>query len=260
MVNYEFSLYTFEYFLMILVRVASFVYIAPFFGMNNTPNRVKIGLSVFTSIILYQVMMPKNPLEYSGVIEFAIIVLKEGITGLLIGFAANICNSIVLLSGKIIDMEIGLAMMDVFDPSSNQQVAITGQFYNYLIMMLLIITNMHHYILRALIDSFQVVPVNGAVFQWDHLLETMITYMADLMVIGFRIVLPVFAVSMILNCILGVMAKVAPQMNMFAVGIQLKILLGFTIMFLTISLLPSISNAVFREMKKMIVSIIEGMY
>lgn len=260
MVNYEFSLYAFEYFLMILVRVASFVYIAPFFGMNNTPNRVKIGLSVFTSIILYQVMMPKNPLEYSGVIEFAIIVLKEGITGLLIGFAANICNSIVLLSGKIIDMEIGLAMMDVFDPSSNQQVAITGQFYNYLIMMLLIITNMHHYILRALIDSYQVIPVNGTVFQWDHLLETMTTYMVDLMVIGFRVVLPIFATSMILNCILGIMAKVAPQMNMFAVGIQLKILLGFTIMFLTISLLPSISNAVFREMKKMIVSIIEGMY
>lgn len=260
MVNYEFSLYTFEYFLMILVRVASFVYIAPFFGMNNTPNRVKIGLSVFTSIILYQVMMPKNPLEYSGVIEFAIIVLKEGITGLLIGFAANICNSIVLLSGKIIDMEIGLAMMDVFDPSSNQQVAITGQFYNYLIMMLLIITNMHHYILKALVDSYQVIPVNGTVFRWDHLLGTMTTYMVDLMVIGFRVVLPIFATSMILNCILGIMAKVAPQMNMFAVGIQLKILLGFTIMFLTISLLPSISNAVFTEMKKMIVSIIEGMY
>lgn len=260
MVNYGFSLYTFEYFLMILVRVASFVYIAPFFGMNNTPNRVKIGLSVFISIIIYQVVMPKNPLEYSGVIEFAIIVLKEGITGLLIGFAANICNSIVLLSGKIIDMEIGLAMMDVFDPASNQQVAITGQFYNYLIMMLLIITDMHHYILRALIDSYQVIPVNGTVFQWDHLLGTMITYMGDLMVIGFRIVLPIFATSMILNCILGIMAKVAPQMNMFAVGIQLKILLGFAIMFLTISLLPSISNAVFREMKKMIVSIIEGMY
>lgn len=260
MVNYGFSLYTFEYFLMILVRVASFVFIAPFFGMNNTPNRVKIGLSVFTSIIIYQVVMPKSPLEYSGVIEFAIIVLKEGITGLLIGFAANICNSIVLLSGKIIDMEIGLAMMDVFDPSSNQQVAITGQFYNYLIMMLLIVTNMHHYILKALVDSYQVIPVNGTVFQWDHLLGTMTTYMGDLMVIGFRIVLPIFATSMILNCILGIMAKVAPQMNMFAVGIQLKILLGFVIMFLTISLLPSISNAVFREMKKMIVSIIEGMY
>lgn len=260
MVNYEFSLYTFEYFLMILVRVASFVSVAPFFGMNNTPNRVKIGLSVFTSIIIYEVLMPKSPLEYSGVIEFAIIVLKEGITGLLIGFAANICNSIVLLSGKIIDMEIGLSMMNVFDPTSKGQVAITGMFYNYLIMLLLIITNMHHYILRALIDSYQVIPVNGTVFHWDSLLESMTMYMTDLMIIGFRIVLPIFATSMILNCILGIMAKVAPQMNMFAVGIQLKLLLGLTILFVTIVLLPNISNFIFTEMKKVIVSVIEGMY
>ena len=260
MVNYEFSLYTFEYFLMILVRVASFVAVAPFFGMKNTPNRVKIGLSAIVALLIYQMILPKNPLEYTGVIEFAIIVVKEGITGLLIGFAANICNSIILLSGKMIDMEIGLAMMEVFDPSSNQQTAISGMLYNYFIMMLLIVTNMHHYILRALIDSYQVIPVNGTVFQWDSLLGTMMMYMTDLMVIGFRIVLPIFATSMILNCILGVMAKVAPQMNMFAVGIQLKLLLGFAIMFITIGLLPDISNFIFREMKKMIISIIEGMY
>lgn len=65
---------------------------------------------------------------------------------------------------------------------------------------------------------------------------------------------------MILNCILGIMAKVAPQMNMFAIGMQMKILIGFLIMFLTIRLLPSISNFVFKEMKKLIVSFIEGMY
>ena len=260
MINYEFSLYTFEYFLMILVRVASFVAIAPFYGMKNTPNRVKIGLSVFITIIVYQLMLPKDPLEYSGVIEFAMIVLKEGITGLLIGFAANICNSIVLFSGKVIDMEIGLSMMSVFDPSSNDQVAISGMLYNYFIMILLIVTNMHHYILRALIDTYQVIPINGTVFRWDSLLESMVMYLTDFMVIGFRIVLPVFATNMILNCVLGVMAKVAPQMNMFAVGIQLKLLLGLAVMFITIGLLPNVSNFIFTEMKKMMVSIIEGMY
>ena len=84
--------------------------------------------------------------------------------------------------------------------------------------------------------------------------------MTDLFVIAFRIILPIFAVMMILNCILGIMAKVAPQMNMFAIGMQMKILIGFLIMFLTIRLLPSISNFVFKEMKKLIVSFIEGMY
>lgn len=260
MVNYEFSLYTFEYFLMILVRVASFIFIAPFFGMTNTPNRVKTGLSAMIAIIIYQMILPKNPLEYSGVIEFAIIVLKEGITGLLIGFAANICNSIILFSGKLIDMEIGLAMMNVFDPTSREQVAISGMLYNYLIMLLLIVTDMHHYILRAFIDAYEVIPINGTVFQWDHLMGSMGMFITDLMVIGFRIVLPIFATSMILNCILGVMAKVAPQMNMFAVGIQLKLLLGLAIMFVTIGLLPDVANFIFGEMKKMIVSVIEGMY
>lgn len=260
MINYGFSLYTFEYFLMILVRVATFVYIAPFFGMNNTPNRVKIGFSVFLAIILYQTIQPKEVLEYSGVIGFAIIILKEGITGLLIGYAANICNSIIVFSGKVIDMEIGLAMANMYDPMTRTQSGLSGTMYNYFIMMLLIITNMHHYILRALVDTFEVIPVNGAVFDWEHLMGTMLMYMTDMMVIGFRIALPIFASSMILNCILGIMAKVASQMNMFAVGMQIKVLLGLAIMFLTIILLPSISDFIFNEMKRMIVSMIEGMY
>ena len=84
--------------------------------------------------------------------------------------------------------------------------------------------------------------------------------MGDLFVIGFRIFLPFFACIMILNCVLGIMAKVAPQMNMFSVGIQLKILAGLIVMFLTIFLLPSIANFIFREIKTMVVMVIEGMY
>ena len=84
--------------------------------------------------------------------------------------------------------------------------------------------------------------------------------MADSFVIAFRIVLPVFACMMILNCILGIMAKVAPQMNMFAVGMQLKVLLGLVVMFLTIGLLMNVSNFIFDEMRRTIVSMIKGMY
>ena len=260
MVNYGFSLYTFEYFLMILVRVAAFVFIAPFFGMNNTPRRTKVGFSLCIAIILYQTVLPRETLEYSGVIEFTIIILKEGITGLLIGFAANICNSIIVFSGKLIDMEIGLAMANMYDPTTRSQSGITGTMYNYYIMMILIATDMHHYIMRALVDTYTLIPVNGAIFEWDHLMGSMVMFVSDLMVIGFQIILPIFACSMILNCILGIMAKVAPQMNMFAVGMQLKILLGFSVLFLTVTLLPVVSDFIFTEMKRMIVSVVEGMY
>ena len=84
--------------------------------------------------------------------------------------------------------------------------------------------------------------------------------MTDMFVIAFRIVLPVFACIMILNCILGIMAKVAPQMNMFAVGMQMKVMVGLTVLFITVTLLPGIADFIFTEMKRMIVSMIEGMY
>ena len=92
------------------------------------------------------------------------------------------------------------------------------------------------------------------------MLSTMTKYMGDMFVIGFRIFLPVFACMMIMNCILGIMAKVAPQMNMFSVGIQLKIIAGFIVLFLIVYLIPSIANFIITEIKTMVVSIIDGMY
>ena len=259
MVQYSFSLENFETFILILVRVSCFIYIAPFFGMSNVPNQVKIGLSAFISLMVLG-FVDQSYIEYTGLFGYAVIVLKEGITGLLIGLAANVCNSIILFAGNIIDMDIGLSMATEFDPINNTQVTLTGNLYNYFILLLLVVTDMHHFILRSFVDAFSVIPINGQVFDWEHLMTSMTTYMTDLFVIAFRIILPVFACIMILNCILGIMAKVSPQMNVFAVGMQMKIIVGFLVLFLTVSLLPSISNFIFTEMKKLMVLFIKGMY
>lgn len=259
MIDYSFSLIDFEYILLILVRIASFIFVAPFFSQRGVPAQAKIGLAFFSAIIVYGAV-PHPTLEYGGVLGYGYAVLQEGITGLLIGFAAYICNSIVVFAGSLIDMDIGLSMAQQFNPDMSMQMTSTGTLYYYLVFAMLIATNMHHYILQAVCDSFYVAPIGGAVFQWDELLFAMTTYMIDLFVIGFRIFLPVFAVIMIMNCILGVMAKVAPQMNMFSIGIQLKILAGLVVIFVTIFLFPGVTDMVFHEMKKMVVLVIEGLY
>ncbi len=259
MVEYAFNIQNFEYFLLILVRITAFVYIAPIYGQRGVPNQVKIGLSLCITVLLYNVVA-RPALDYTSVVGYAVYVIIEGITGLLIGFAANICNSIVLLAGNIIDMDIGLSMATEFNPELNDQVTISGNYYYYFVMLLLIGSNMHVYVLRAVCDSFSVVPVGGAVFEWDNLMLAMIKYMGDLFVIAFRIFLPIFACMMVLNSILGIMAKVAPQMNMFAVGIQFKLLLGLTVMFLTIFMLPNVADMVFTEIKQLVVMFVESMY
>ena len=101
--------------------------------------------------------------------------------------------------------------------------------------------------------------MNGVVFHADSLLQSMTEFMSDYILIGFRIVLPIFCVILLLNAILGVLAKVSPQMNMFAVGIQLKVLAGLSSMFLTTGMLPGAADFVYQEMKKMVVSFIGGM-
>lgn len=259
MINYSFSVYDLEYFLLILVRVACFVHTAPFFSLKNTPSRVRIGISFFTSILLYQALTPAEAVVYSTLTEYTIIVMKEAIVGLLIGFSASMCTSIVNFAGSIADMETGLSMVTLMDPTSRESTSITGALYQYGLMLLMISTGMYRYLFGALADTFILIPVNGAVFRTDSLLNSVIEFLGNYVIIGFRIILPIFCAILLLNAVLGVLAKVAPQVNMFAVGMQLKILVGLSIIFFTAGMLPGIADFVFGEMKEMIDSFVGGM-
>ncbi|MCI7107976.1 MAG: flagellar biosynthetic protein FliR [Lachnospiraceae bacterium] len=259
MVDYVFSLDNFEYWLLILVRITCFIYIAPFFGQTGIPNQVKIGFSFLISLLLYGVV-ERPQLDYVSVVGYAVVVLKEAVTGLLIGLAANICSSIVLFAGNIIDMDIGLSMATEFNPDMGTETTLTGNLYYYLILLLLVCSNLHTYLMKAIADSFTVISIGGQNFAWDHLMNSMVRYISDLFVIGFRIFLPFFACIMILNCVLGIMAKVAPQMNMFSIGMQLKIMVGFCVLLFTVFLLPNVADFIFKEIKLMVKLFAEGMY
>lgn len=258
MINISFTYADLEYFLLILVRVTCFVYVAPFFSLNGVPRRVKIGFSIFLAYLLYTAV-DRNEVVYNTLLGYAVVVMKEALTGFLIGWGAQICATVTSLAGSIADMEIGLSMVSLMDPATRQQATFTGVFYQYFFTLLMIITGMYQYLLRALIDSFTLIPVNGAVFRAESLVESLAVFMGDYITIGFRIILPIFCTMILLNAVMGVLAKVSPQMNMFAVGMQLKVLVGLGIMFLTIRMLPNAADYVFVEMKRMIVSFVEGM-
>lgn len=258
-IDYSFSMYDVEYFLLILTRVSCFVFIAPFFSMKNSPATVRAGISFFTSMLLYQALTPADGVVYSTLIEYALIVMKEAVTGFLIGFAATICTSIVNFAGSIADMETGLSMVTLMDPTSRDSSSITGVMYQYVLMMIMIATGLYRYLFAAFADTYELIPVNGAVFRSDALLDSMLQFLGDYVIIGFRIVLPIFCAILLLNAVLGILAKVSPQMNMFAVGIQLKILVGLSVIFFTAGMLPGMADFIFEEMKRMIVSFVGGM-
>ena len=157
MINFDFSLIDFEYILLITVRIASFIFVAPFFSQRGVPAQAKIGVAFFIAVILFSVVPPPEKV-FTGIMGYGVAVLKEGITGLLIGFAAYICNSIVVFAGNIIDMDIGLSMAQQYNPDMSMQMTSTGSLYYYLIFALLIASGVDRYLLRVACDSFYVVP------------------------------------------------------------------------------------------------------
>ncbi|MDF2944495.1 MAG: putative rane protein [Herbinix sp.] len=250
-----FTIENFEFYLLILVRITGFIYTAPFFSLKNVPTRIKVGLSIFMAAILFYTV-PYNTPEYIGVLGFAVLVAKEALAGAIMGLFANIAYSIIAFSGQLIDMEIGFSMVNILDPITNVETTITANLYGYLVLLMMVITNLHHYFLRAIIDSFQVIAIGEANFN-PGMYQLMTKFITEYFIIGFRIVLPVFAAILVVNTILAILAKIAPQMNMFVIGMQIKVFVGLIVLAVITTLIPSVADFIFNEMKTMLKAAIE---
>jgi flagellar biosynthetic protein FliR len=245
----NFTVENLEVFLLILVRVSAFIVSAPFFSLRYIPAKVKACLSFYLALLLYNTLGISS-IEYNGIIELAVLIFKEAAAGLLLGYITNVCLYILNFSGNLMDMEIGFSMVTEFDPASNVSSTITATLYTNAVTLLMMVTYMHHYVLKAFIETFELIPLGSVQLQPD-MYKIMLTFMGDYFILGFRIVLPVFATLLILNVVLGILAKVAPQMNMFSIGMQLKVAGGLCILFIVISLLPQVSDIIYSEMQKM---------
>ena len=235
------------------------MFAAPFFSTNNVPRRVKVGFSLVVAFLLYRFVVPHYVLQYDTLLGYASLVIKEAMAGVLLGLSTNLCMYIMQFVGTLSDMDIGLSMVNFFDPVTRVSTGFTGTLYQYSLLLILCVTDMYQWILRAFVDSYELIPTGRIVFDMDSLFNSMASFMTDYIVIGFRIFLPVFGVMLLLNAVLGIMAKIAPQMNMFSVGMQLKILVGLSVLFLTIGMLPAISDFIFSEMKVMFTNFSGGM-
>lgn len=236
-----------EYFLLVMVRVSALIFVVPFFSDRSIPVKVKAGISFFLAVIVCNTT-DYNAVSYTGVIGYSILIVKEAITGLLMGMASNLVLQILNFSGHMMSLELGLSMATEFDPTSNMQSTVLSNFLKYVFMLMFLVADMHYYIIDTLIDSYKSIPIGGMKPN-GGLVSSMVTFITDYFVIGFRIILPVFSCILIVNIVLGILARIAPQMNMFVIGMQLKIFVGLVVIYFIINLLPGLCDFIFQEMQ-----------
>lgn len=247
-----------DIFLLVFIRFLGFFITSPIFGGSNAPTYTKIGFSFIISTILIS-NMPTMSVTYDNhILGYVILILKELIVGMLFGFVVYLILSIFYLAGQLIDYQIGFSMISVLDPLSKIQVPITGNLYYFMALTILLLTNGHHKIIQALFYSYQVLPIGSAIFS-SEMIGYYIIILSEVFIIAIKIASPIIGTILILDAALGILARTAPQMNMFVIGLPLKLIFGLTCLIVAMPLFTMIYDFVSEELFKQLFIVIKGL-
>ncbi|MGL5269783.1 MAG: flagellar biosynthetic protein FliR [Selenomonadaceae bacterium] len=235
-------------FLLVLTRVSGIFLLAPFFGSLNIPVYIRAGTAFAIAMVLFPVIdqqgIPQIP---QSVVGYMLAVIVELIVGWLIGFVAYITFAAIHMAGKLLDMQVGFAVVNVVDPTSGQQIPLLGSFLYNLGIIIFLVTNGHHMVISGLFESFQMIPVLGATFDLS-ISDLMVDLTGGIFVTGMKIALPVLFAILLTDVGLGVLARTMPQMNIFVVGIPAKIVIGLFVLSIALPFYILFLDVMFNEM------------
>ncbi|MGN1350208.1 MAG: flagellar biosynthetic protein FliR [Anaerovoracaceae bacterium] len=218
-------------FAFILMRMSGMILVNPLLGRRNVPNYYKAGMVFAFSLLVYS-CSPQTLPPSDSFPEYVLLLLKELVCGLAMGIVVNTFVYVISFAGEQMDMQMGLSMSAVYDPGSNISMSTSGTFYNIMFIVIFFSTNSHLTMIRLFLDSSQIVPY-GEVVIHTQLTEIILDLFCQSTILGMKMALPVIFLELMLEIAVGTMMKAVPQIDIFVVNIQLKMLLGILLIFLT---------------------------
>ena len=235
-------------FLLMLTRCSGLFMIAPFFGSLNIPITVRAAASFAFALVLFPVVdglgLAPAPTSLLG---YAMALLGELFVGWLIGFVAYVCFSAIHMAGKVMDMQVGFAVVNVMDPTSGQQIPLIGSFLYNLALIVFLVTNGHHMLITALVESFRAVPLLTMQLSLS-LPMIMVDFVNGIFLTGMKVAMPVTFAILLVNVSLGILARTMPQLNIFVVGIPMQLMTGVGVLALLLPFYVMFLGGLFDEM------------
>ncbi|CAM3142231.1 flagellar biosynthetic protein FliR [Paenibacillus lupini] len=236
----------FPIFLLIFCRMTSFFVVAPLFSMKGVPSTFKIGLGFFLSLIVFMTYGLKETMVPMDA-EYILYIFREVLIGLMMGYVVYLFMTVVQTAGALMDMQIGFAMSNVIDPMTGVSAPLLGNFKYMLLIMVFLAVNGHHYLLTALMDSYKWMPLSNELFAAIYngsISEFLTRAVGNAFLLALQVAAPLVIAMFLTDVGLGLLAKTAPQYNVFVIGIPLKLLIGLGLLIL---LLPGVS-AIFERL------------
>lgn len=236
-----------QIFFLIFLRVSAIIVTIPLFDSKNIPVLIKAGLSFSISILLFPILKLNDVPILTNTIPFVIGVISEITLGVIIGLTVKLIFAGIQLAGQLAGFQMGIAIANVVDPATSAQIPIIAQFYQLFAMLIFLIINAHHWMLRALVESFRLVPLFDFHFN-SSLMNHLMLITGKMFIIAIKIGAPIIVVMLLTSVAFGLVARTVPQMNIFIVAMPVKLFIGFLFLGITLPYLVPLLKQIFNKL------------
>ena len=237
-----------QLFFLAFTRILAIIIHIPVLGGQTIPNQVRIGLG----FVLAMVLVPWQPLpadaEAIGLIAYGVSIGKEILIGTLIGYSADLAFGAIQIAGATMSLGSGFESSRIFNPTTSDAGSAYDQIFVMTAMMVFLILDGHHLVIIAIQRTFEVIPLNGNLPFGG--LESVMVMTSTFILAGIHLALPVMAAVILADLTLGLLARVAPQVQVYFLGLPVKVviaLLAMSLMFA--SILPYLTS-LFKSMSE----------
>jgi flagellar biosynthetic protein FliR len=236
--------FTYTQILLGLSRTSGLMISAPIFQSRVIQGRVKVLFAMALALVVAPYIRSDLDLNSFSTMMAIVTLIQELLVGLIMGFMVNMAFYAVQIAGYFADTSMGFGIVNVIDPNTGTQMPVMGQFNYILATMIFLAMNGHHTMIRALIQSYEVIKP-GMFFIKKEAVGIFVNAFANMFYLGFKIGLPIMGAVFLTDVALGIISKLVPQVNVFVIGFSVKIILGFILLIFFIPVYVMLVAAIF---------------
>lgn len=230
--------------IFISLRLIAFFIVTPAFFPPGIPKKFKVIFSLMMSFMLISAVDYSNVVDINNNFTLIIYCLNEILTGITLGFITSLCFSMIQMAGSLIDIQIGLSMLTMYDPNSKTTNTLISKVIHWVALIIFFIVDGHHIFIKALAESFQIVNL-GKFILYKPSLELILTAFIKYFVIGIKLSIPIVLIIIITDLTLGLISRTVPQLNIMILGMPIKIMVGVTTFLIALPMLIKIIISAF---------------
>ena len=221
-------------FLYIAARVSGFVLFNPLLGRNSIPTIVRSGFILVLAFFILSVTRQTIAVPASTVV-FGVRLLLELAIGYVLGMVMQFFLFIPQMTGLVVDTQMGLTMNQIYDAGSHANLSVTAVFLNAMMILLFFAANGHHTLMRIFVSSGDLIPYGTMALNYSTVTEAMLELFISCVILAVKMSMPIIAAELLGQLGMGVLMKAIPQINVFTINIELKVIVGLVLLLVLLS-------------------------